>query len=65
MNDQDEHFRAFKQHVREVITQNDQADKEWVAEINQFALEVSLVFMRGIQPLLYLELALELFPSEI
>ena len=47
MNDQDEHFQAFKQHVREVIAQNDQADKEWVAEINQFALEVSLVVMRG------------------
>ncbi|KAL5265546.1 hypothetical protein ACHWQZ_G006317 [Mnemiopsis leidyi] len=36
---QDEHFLAFKQHVTEVLTQNDQADKEWVAEINQFTLE--------------------------
>ena len=35
-----EHFQAFKKHAAEVFVHNDEADKEWIAEINEFALEV-------------------------
>ncbi|XP_063676100.1 pro-cathepsin H-like [Bolinopsis microptera] len=37
--DGNEHFQVFKKHAAEVFVHNDEADKEWEAEINEFALE--------------------------
>ena len=40
-DDRKAHYQAFKKHAKDVFSQNEQPDKEWIAEINEFALEVS------------------------